>query len=46
MKILDFHNHFYPPAYIRAVQEGPTTLKVWTDDDANPVLGYPGGRAR
>jgi aminocarboxymuconate-semialdehyde decarboxylase len=21
---------------------GPTTVKVWTDDDGNPVLGYPG----
>ena len=42
MKVLDFHNHFYPQAYIDAVKSGPTVLEVWTDDDSNPVLGYPG----
>ena len=42
MKVLDFHNHFYPQAYIDAVKTGPTVLKVWTDDEDNPVLGYPG----
>ena len=42
MKVLDFHNHFYPVAYLDAVTDGPTTLEVWTDDDGNPVLGYPG----
>ncbi len=42
MKVLDFHNHFYPPAYIDAVQRGPTNLKSWIDDEDNPVLGYPG----
>ena len=42
MKIIDFHNHFYPPEYLEAVQRGPSAVKIWTDDDGNPVLGYPG----
>jgi len=42
VKVIDFHNHFYPPEYLEALRTGPTTVKVWTDDDGNPVLGYPG----
>jgi aminocarboxymuconate-semialdehyde decarboxylase len=42
VSIIDFHNHYYPPAYLDALRTGPTTVKVWTDDDGNPVLGYPG----
>ncbi|HKC39897.1 MAG TPA: amidohydrolase family protein [Gemmatimonadales bacterium] len=42
MKVIDFHNHFYPPEYLEALRTGPTTVKVWIDDDGNPVLGYPG----
>jgi aminocarboxymuconate-semialdehyde decarboxylase len=42
VKVIDFHNHFYPPEYLEALRVGPTTVKVWTDDDGNPVLGYPG----
>ncbi|OLC06083.1 MAG: hypothetical protein AUH42_06350 [Gemmatimonadetes bacterium 13_1_40CM_70_11] len=42
MRIIDFHNHFYPPEYLEALRAGPSTVKVWTDDDGNPVLGYPG----
>ncbi|MGH7568422.1 MAG: amidohydrolase family protein [Gemmatimonadales bacterium] len=42
MRIIDFHNHYYPPAYLKALRAGPTTVKVWTDGDQNPVLGYPG----
>ena len=40
--IIDFHNHFYPPEYLAALRTGPSAVKVWTDDDGNPVLGYPG----
>jgi aminocarboxymuconate-semialdehyde decarboxylase len=40
--IIDFHNHFYPPEYLEALRAGPTAVKVWTDADGNPVLGYPG----
>jgi aminocarboxymuconate-semialdehyde decarboxylase len=42
VRIIDFHNHFYPPEYLDALRAGPTTVKVWTDDEGNPVLGYPG----
>jgi aminocarboxymuconate-semialdehyde decarboxylase len=42
VKVLDFHNHFYPLKYIEAVKEGPSNLEVWEDDEGNPVLGYPG----
>lgn len=42
MAIIDFHNHFYPPEYLAAVQEGPSNVRVTIDDDDNPVLHYPG----
>ena len=42
MTIVDFHNHFYPPEYLDALTDGATTVKLWTDADGNPVLGYPG----
>ncbi len=40
--IIDFHNHYYPPAYLKALQRGPTNVKVGIDDQGNPVLHYPG----
>ena len=42
MTITDFHNHFYPPEYLEAVANGSSNLTVSTDDQGNPVLGYPG----
>lgn len=42
MTIIDFHNHYYPPEYLDALRAGPTAVKIWTDADGNPVLGYPG----
>ncbi len=42
MAIVDFHNHFYPPEYLRAVQVGASNVKVTFDADRNPVLHYPG----
>jgi len=42
VRVIDFHNHFYPPEYLEALRAGPSTVTVWTDDDGNPVLGYPG----
>ncbi len=29
--IVDFHNHFYPPEYLAAVQEGPSNVRVTFD---------------
>jgi aminocarboxymuconate-semialdehyde decarboxylase len=44
MKILDFHNHYYPPEYIAAIREGPSAYTVSVDDDGNPVLHSPGDK--
>ena len=40
--IIDFHNHYYPPAYLDALREGPSNVKVTVDDQGNPRLHYPG----
>jgi aminocarboxymuconate-semialdehyde decarboxylase len=40
--IIDFHNHYYPPEYLDALRRGPTNARVWTDEEGNPVIGYPG----
>jgi len=40
--IIDFHNHYYPPAYLKALQQGPSNVRVTFDDEGNPLLHYPG----
>ena len=42
MAIIDFHNHYYPPAYLDALRSRPTNVKVGVDADGNPLLHYPG----
>jgi aminocarboxymuconate-semialdehyde decarboxylase len=42
MKIIDLHNHFFPPQYLEAIQSGPSNVKVTFDADNNPLLHYPG----
>jgi aminocarboxymuconate-semialdehyde decarboxylase len=42
MTVIDFHNHFYPPEYLKAIQDGPSNVKVTFDADKNPLLHYPG----
>jgi aminocarboxymuconate-semialdehyde decarboxylase len=42
MAIVDFHNHFYPPEYLEAIERGPSTVRVTRDDAGNPILHYPG----
>jgi len=42
MKIVDFHNHFYPLEYLEAIQTGPSNIKVTFDLDNNLLLHYPG----
>ena len=42
MRVIDFHNHYYPPAYLDALRAGPSTVKVTIDADGNPCLHYPG----
>jgi aminocarboxymuconate-semialdehyde decarboxylase len=42
MRIIDFHNHFYPPAYLEALRSGSSAVKVEIDSDGNPRIYYPG----
>ncbi len=42
MPVLDFHNHYYPPNYMKALQSGQSSVKVTIDGDGNPNLHYPG----
>ncbi|MBV8207346.1 MAG: amidohydrolase family protein, partial [Acidobacteria bacterium] len=40
--ILDVHNHYYPPAYLKALEQGPSAVRVTRDRDGNPCVHYPG----
>jgi len=40
--ILDFHNHFYPAAYLDALRSGGSRVEISIDAEGNPVLHYPG----
>jgi aminocarboxymuconate-semialdehyde decarboxylase len=42
MTVIDFHNHYYPPKYMQALQSGQSSVKVTIDNDGNPNLHYPG----
>jgi aminocarboxymuconate-semialdehyde decarboxylase len=42
VRIIDVHNHFYPPAYIDALRSGESSVTVKTDADGNPEIHYPG----
>jgi len=42
MKVIDMHNHFYPPEYLEAIQTGQSNIKVTYDANNNPLLHYPG----
>ena len=42
MRIIDCHNHFFPPEYLETIQSGPSNVKVTFDADNNPLLHYPG----
>jgi len=42
MPIVDFHNHYYPPKYIQALERGPSAVRITHDDAGNPWLHYPG----
>ena len=42
MRVIDFHNHYYPPAYLDALRSGPSAVQVTIDEDGNPRLHYPG----
>ena len=42
MRIIDFHNHYYPPAYLDALRSGSSAVEVTVDQDGNPRIYYPG----
>ncbi len=42
MPIIDFHNHYYPPVYLEALQSGSSAVRVTVDEEGNPRLHYPG----
>jgi aminocarboxymuconate-semialdehyde decarboxylase len=44
MRIVEFHNHFYPPEYMNALKAAgaDSAVKVTYDDDGNPCVHYPG----
>lgn len=42
VRVIDFHNHFYPVSYLDALKRGETAVEVTEDSEGNPVLHYPG----
>jgi aminocarboxymuconate-semialdehyde decarboxylase len=42
MQVIDFHNHYYPPNYMKALQSGQSSVRVTIDADGNPNIHYPG----
>ena len=42
MSIIDFHNHFYPPEYLAALEPSGSVLCITHDGQGNPVVHYPG----
>jgi len=42
MPVIDFHNHYYPPRYLKALRSGESKIEVTIDDHGNPRLHYPG----
>ena len=42
MRVIDFHNHYYPLKYLQALASGQSSVKTTVDAEGNPVLHYPG----
>jgi aminocarboxymuconate-semialdehyde decarboxylase len=42
MRIIDFHNHYYPPEYLDALAPSGSCLSITHDEAGNPVVHYPG----
>jgi len=42
MPIIDVHNHYYPPKYLKALQNGESVVKITFDDHGNTLVHYPG----
>ncbi|MEX2153677.1 MAG: amidohydrolase family protein [Gemmatimonadaceae bacterium] len=42
MRVIDVHNHFYPPEYLDALRSGKSVVRVTVDAKGNPHIHYPG----
>jgi aminocarboxymuconate-semialdehyde decarboxylase len=42
LRVIDVHNHFYPPEYIDALKSKKSVVKVTMDKEGNPHIHYPG----
>ena len=42
MRIVDFHNHYYPPEYVEALRSSRSAVRVTYAADGNPCVHYPG----
>ena len=42
MAVIDFHNHYYPPEYLDALEPAGSRLRITYDEQKNPVVHYPG----
>ena len=42
IRIIDVHNHYYPPEYLDALGPSGSTLRITRDAEGNPVVHYPG----
>src|SRR5262245_51631159 len=44
MRIIEFHNHYYPPEYVEALKSpsSRSAVRVTYDADGNPCVHYPG----
>ena len=42
MRIVDFHNHYYPPEYVEALRSSRSGVRVTYDAAGNPCVHYPG----
>jgi aminocarboxymuconate-semialdehyde decarboxylase len=42
MRVIDVHNHFYPPEYLDALRSGDSVVRVTVDREGNPHIHYPG----
>ena len=41
-RIVDVHNHFYPPAYMDALKRGESSITVRYNASGDPEIHYPG----
>ncbi|HLW52647.1 MAG TPA: amidohydrolase family protein [Candidatus Angelobacter sp.] len=42
MPVIDFHDHYYPPEYIKAIEQRASAVRITYDAERNPCLHYPG----